>query len=78
MTAPQPDWLEHGATIASVVGIFLTILLTVISWLMVRTITKIDQNQAGLFKKYDNHEHRLSTLEGAHAARTGMRADCSG
>lgn len=75
--AAQPDWVEHASTIAAVIGIFVTILLTIISWLMVRAITKIDINQAGLFKKYDNHERRLSTLEGAHASRTGLHLDCT-
>jgi len=77
MITPTPDWAEHATSISILVGAFVTVLFSVISWLMIRAIGKIDLNQTALFTKYDNHEHRLSVLEGSHAARTGMKLTCS-
>ena len=77
MSNMQPDWIEHATSISLLVGFFIMALFSLVSWLMIRTISKIDANQTELFRKYNNHEHRLSALEGSHAARTGMKLNCT-
>ncbi len=42
--------------------------IAVIGWFIVRTLRQIDRNQTELWNHMDEHEKRLSTLEGAHAA----------
>lgn len=61
----SPSWFEH----ADLMQILVAALVTVVAWFFIRTLKKIDANQTSLFDKYDNHEQRLSHLEGAHAAR---------
>ena len=68
-----PSWFEHVDLMQAVIaGLFVLVL-----WFMIRTLRKIDTNQANLFEKYDAHERRLSHLEGAHETRTGMKLSCS-
>jgi len=68
-----PSWFEHVDLMQSIiVGLAL-----IVVWFSIRTLRKIDANQTLLFNKHGNHEHRLSQLEGAHAARTGMKLSCS-
>ena len=74
--APQPDWAEHAQTIVYVLGGFAAALLSLVSWMMIRAIGKIDTNQTKLFVKYEDFENRLSHIEGAHGARTGMKLSC--
>jgi hypothetical protein len=42
--------------------------IAVIGWFIVRTLRQIDRNQTELWRHMDEHEKRLSTLEGAHNA----------
>lgn len=42
--------------------------LAVIGWFIARTLRKIDANQERLWTHMDEHEKRLSTIEGAHNA----------
>ncbi len=42
--------------------------IAVIGWFIVRTLRQIDRNQTELWNHMDEHEKRLSTLEGAHNA----------
>ena len=44
-------------------------LCAVVVWLGIRTLTKIDKNQSNLFEVFEDHERRLSKLEGEHSAR---------
>ena len=46
------------------------ICMTVISFFLVRTLKQVDRNQAKLFEKFENHESRLSRIEGEHAVFT--------
>ncbi len=69
----NPSWFEHVDLMQVIIaGLFMVIL-----YFISRTLKKIDANQTSLFNRYDNHEHRLSQLEGQHAARTGMRITCA-
>lgn len=61
------SWIEH----ADLAQAIFVLAITIIGWLAVRTLKKIDINQTILFKKYEQHETRLAHLEGAHEARTG-------
>ncbi len=49
---------------------FIGICITIISFFLVRTLRQVDKNQAKLFEKFENHESRLSNLEGEHKAFT--------
>ena len=40
----------------------------IIGWFIVRTLRQIDANQKELWSHMDEHEKRLSTIEGAHDA----------
>jgi len=72
----QPDWIAHANSVTTIVGFLVAGLFTIVCWFLIRTIGKIDANQTELFKKYGDHEHRLSVLEGSHAARTEMNVRC--
>ena len=43
-------------------------LCAVVVWLGIRALTKIDKNQTKLFEVFEDHERRLSKLEGEHRA----------
>ncbi len=45
---------------------YVYLVIAVIGWFIVRTLRQIDRNQTELWTHMDNHEKRLSTLEGAH------------
>jgi len=47
-------------------------LILVVCWFMIRAIRKIDANQEKLFKMYGDMDRRLSKLQGAHDAYTGI------
>lgn len=49
-----------------------------VSWFMIRAIRKIDANQEKLFKTYGDLDRRLSKLQGAHDAYTGIGGHRSG
>lgn len=69
----SPTWFEHVDLMQVMIGgLFAAVL-----FFLTRTLKKIDYSQSCLFAKYDNHEHRLSTLEGAHSARVGIGSDCA-
>lgn len=68
----EPSWFEHVDLMQVLIGG----LFIIVSWFLVRTLKKIDANQDKLFTKYENHETRLSNLEGQHNARTGMKLNC--
>ena len=40
--------------------------LVIIGWFIVRTLRSIDKNQTKLWERSDDHEHRLSHIEGEH------------
>ena len=45
--------------------------IVVIGFFMVRTLRQIDKNQSELWRHMDDHEHRLSRIEGEHDVYTG-------
>lgn len=47
------------------------LVLSVCGFLAINTLSKIDRNQTELFNRINNHETRLSALEGAHNAIHG-------
>lgn len=82
MTA-QPDWAEHAVTIVLIAGAAMSVLIVIVTGLvrhvfkqLLSAISKLDVTIAKLFSKFDDHEHRLSVLEGSHNARTQMKSDC--
>lgn len=42
--------------------------LAIITWSAKRAFNSVCANQTKLFEKFDDHEKRLSTIEGAHFA----------
>lgn len=50
------------------------ILISVISFLSIRTLNQVDRSQKELWTKFDDHEKRLSGLEGEHKVYTGRGA----
>jgi hypothetical protein len=46
------------------------LLAAIISFFSVRMIKQVDESQKQLWQKFDNHETRLSHLEGEHKAFT--------
>ena len=49
----------------------ITVLLTVIGYLIVRTLRQIDLSQQKLWEAMDDTRDRLAHLEGEHKAMTG-------
>ncbi len=43
----------------------------IISFFLVRTLQQVDKSQTKLFDKFEDHEQRLSHIEGEHAVFTG-------
>lgn len=67
--APTPTWFEHTDLMQVVIGgLFVCVL-----WFMIRTLRKIDANQALLFKKIDDLCAEFYTLRGEHNA---MKRKC--
>ena len=85
MAAPiQPDWAEHSVTIVAVLAGFIVILMGIIirgagkAFKDLRTaINDLQATITRIFEKYDDHEHRLSMLEGSHRERTKMKLSCT-
>ena len=84
MPTPPPDWTPHAASLAVLVIAIIGILLTVIGFLLrqgladvLGSIKKLDLTITKLFEKYNNHEHRLSVLEGSHESRTRLKISCA-
>ncbi len=46
--------------------------IVVIGWFIVRTLRQIDRNQTELWGHMDDHEKRLSEIEGEHRVFTGQ------
>lgn len=79
----QPDWAEHAVSLAVIAGLIIGGIATVAAGLarqvfkqLLDAISKLDETIGKLFSKFDDHEHRLSVLEGSHKARTQMKLDC--
>ena len=53
-------------SLTHVLAVCLSICLSVITFFLVRTIRQVDKNQSKLFEKFEEHERRISTMEGAH------------
>ena len=80
----QPDWAEHAVSIVVISGSVIALLVAIAAGLarqvfkqLLNAITKLDDTIGKLFSKFDDHEHRLSVLEGSHKARTQMKLDCT-
>lgn len=62
--APAPTWFEHVDLMQLIIGgLFMCVL-----WFMIRTLRKIDANQALLFKKIDDLCAEFYELRGEHNA----------
>lgn len=80
---PTPDWIEHAVTIVLILCSVVTILIGVIAKGVCKAFKDLTDSIGALqntitllFKKYDDHEHRLSVLEGSHDERTRTRLSC--
>lgn len=63
----EPSWLEHIDLVTVVIsGLFM-----VVSWFVIKTLRKFEDNQDMLFNKYNELHNRVAHLEGAHEARVG-------
>lgn len=58
--APSPEWLNSDMLVK---GLFLALV-----WFVVRTLKKIDDNQALLFERQTRHGEALAELRGEHNA----------
>jgi len=70
--AASPTWFQHPDLMQAAI----VILAAIVAFFAIRALRKIDANQTNLFIKYDNHETRLSHLEGQHEARTALKIKC--
>lgn len=76
LAAQQPTAtvsVEAGTVLLSVIGSIFMILITVIGYLAVRTITQIDTNQIKLFSMIDALTKSYYKLEGEHEVFHGHR-----
>lgn len=79
----QPDWAEHAVSIVIISGSVIALLVAISVGLvrqvfkqLLTAINQLSDTIGKLFSKFDDHEHRLSVLEGSHKARTQMKLDC--
>ena len=80
----QPDWAEHAVSIVVISGSIIALLVAISVGLvrqvfkqLLTAINQLSDTIGKLFSKFDDHEHRLSVLEGSHKARTQMKLDCT-
>lgn len=64
-----PDWFLRLSVIG--LGSAVTLLIGGLLWSIRETLKDIKDDLRGLFARHDDHERRLSKLEGAHAAKYG-------
>ena len=64
----NPSWFEH----VDLMQVFIGILFTIVVWFFLRTLKKIDANQALLFKRLDTLCEDFYTLSGEHRAIRDM------
>lgn len=63
----MPTWVQHWDVISGLVGG----LFIIVSFFMVRTLKKIDQNQTELFQRLHNLENDFHELKGEHKVLSG-------
>lgn len=64
-----PSWFEH----VDLMSLLVWALILIVVWFLVRTLKKIDTNQALLFSKMDKLCEDFYTLQGEHKA---IKARC--
>jgi|GEM_PF-1220627 len=62
--SPGPSWFEHVDLMQTIIAA----LFGAVLWLMIRTLKKIDVNQARLFERLDLLCSEFYTLRGEHNA----------
>jgi biopolymer transport protein ExbB/TolQ len=67
--SPAPSWFEH----VDLMSLVIWALILVVVWFFLRTLKKIDTNQARLFEKLDTLCEDFYTLRGEHNA---IKARC--
>ena len=60
----QPSWFQHVDLMNVIIGV----LFTVVAWFLVRTLKKIDTNQATLFTRLECLSREFYLLKGEHEA----------
>jgi hypothetical protein len=65
--AGAPSWGEH----LDLVQILIAALFSIVSWLIIRTLNKIDRNQTRMFDRLEKLEKEFSELKGEHNALAG-------
>jgi hypothetical protein len=79
----QPDWAEHAVSIVIIAGSVIALLVAIAAGLarqvfkqLLDAINQLTDAIGKLFGKFEDHEHRLSVLEGSHKTRTEMKLSC--
>jgi hypothetical protein len=73
MTGNGSLGFEEVRFISYIAGIIGVGIANILGFLATRTVKKIDANQDKLFNKIDQHETRLSRLEGEHRVMAGHK-----
>ncbi len=68
----EPSWTEHVDLMTILIGS----LFLIISWFVIKTLRRFENNQDLLFAKYNDLEKRVAHLEGAHEARVSQKVTC--
>jgi len=84
MGTPQPDWVEHAATLVIICGSIIGVLLSIIGVLLIRalnsnstTLKNLRDDLRGLFGRVEKNEKEIAYLKGQHEAITGMKLNCT-
>jgi hypothetical protein len=54
--------------------VVIVVLASIVSFFLVRTLRNVDRNLTNLWERYDDHEKRLSTIEGEHKIAVGRHS----
>lgn len=67
VASPVPSWFEH----VDLMSLVIWVLILIVVWFFIRTLKKIDTNQATLFSKMDDLCADFYRLQGEHNAIKG-------
>jgi len=73
---PAEDVADLLATVIVFLGSFIGVLFTIVGFFALRTLVKIDRNQAKLYAWIEQLSKDFYRLEGAHNSRVSMGATC--
>jgi len=73
---PAEDVADLLATVIVFLGSFIGVLFTIVGFFALRTLVKIDRNQAKLYAWIEQLSKDFYRLEGAHNSRISMGTPC--